>query len=74
MRTAKTHTRQHGKEKLELLHDSNVPLSEQNKAFKALRDKPTHETIAELHYQESDGPLRVVRSSKPTPKPADKKS
>lgn len=59
-RTAKTHIRQHGKEKLELLHDHNVPLAEQHKAFKALRAESVNEKIAEVHYQESDGPLRVI--------------
>lgn len=69
-RTAKTHIRQHGKEKLELLHDSTVPLIEQAKAFKLIRGNESNEKIAEIHYQESDGPLRVVRFITPAEKKA----
>lgn len=69
-RTAKTHIRQHGKEKLELLHDDKVPLIQQAKAFKLIRGEEANEKIAEVHYQESDGPLRVVRFITPAEKKA----
>lgn len=69
-RTAKTHIRQHGKEKLELLHDSSVPLTQQSKAFKLIRGDVANEKIAEVHYQESDGPLRVIRFITPAEKKA----
>lgn len=69
-RTAKTHIRQHGKEKLELLHDSSVPLQQQARAFKLIRGDVANEKIAEVHYQESDGPLRVIRFITPAEKKA----
>lgn len=68
MRTAKTHVRQHNKEKFELLHDSSVPLIQQSKSFKLLRSEEVNDKIAEVHYQESDGPLRTAHFITPAEK------
>lgn len=66
MRTAKTHVRHHGEKGLKLISDNSIPVLAQKSEFKKLCSNPANEKIAEAHYQESDGPLRVVRFLTPT--------
>lgn len=61
MRTAKTHHILHGDTVEKLAHGTDVPLAEQKRRFKELRSNVVNDKIAEVHYQESDGPLLVVR-------------
>lgn len=60
MRTAKTHIRRRGEKGLVILYDDTVPLRKQAEEFKRTRAKTTDDKVSEVHYQESDGPLRVL--------------
>lgn len=71
MRTAKTHVRLHGSDKFALLHGPDKPLREQYAEFKTKRGRVADDKVAEVHYQESDGPLRVARFLSPELKKAE---
>jgi hypothetical protein len=61
MRTAVTLARRHGATKWELLSGPEVPLREQQEAFKAIRMQPVHADLAEVSFREDGASARNYR-------------